>query len=195
MPKFPTSPYLFDEEKHLSITKLIEWDYLKEQTLKSSTITWSRNGIKTSSIGIHVKIDDYESYITVNYKCNETDYNYKIRLESIPSNLGKGKLWYFICPFTHQRCRKLHLISEKFIHRSALPGGMYSTQTESKKWREMSRLYGSYFKLDKLYEQLYSKHFRTHYKGKQTKKYIKLMNLISKAERIPIEEIERLMAS
>ena len=68
-------------------------------------------------------------------------------------------------------------------------------QVESKNWRQMSRLYGSYFKLDKLYEQLYSKHFKTHYNGKRTKKYIKLMNLISEAERIPIEEIERLMVS
>ena len=56
----------------------------------------------------------------------------------------------------------------------------------------MEKVYGSYFEIDRLYEELYSKHFKTHYNGKPTKKYIKLMNLISEAERIPIEEIDSL---
>ena len=152
MARYSTYPYLFDEEKYISTTKLLKWGYLKDYIFKRGTITWSSNGIKTSSLGINIKIDDYESYIKVNYKCNETDYNYKIQLVSIPSNLGKGIIYYFICPYTGKRCRKLHLINESFMHRSNLPSGMYSIQTESKNWRQMSRLYGSCFKLDNLYE-------------------------------------------
>ncbi len=77
------------------------------------------------------------------------------------------------------------------MHRSNLPSGMYSTQTESKKWHQMSKLYGSYFELDKLYGQLYSKHFKKHYNGKPTKRYLKLMNKISQAERISISDLKR----
>ncbi len=59
---------------------------------------------------------------------------------------------------------------------------MYDSQTKSKKWRLWDRLYGSYFKLDKLYEELYSKHFKTNYKGKPTKRYLKLIQQINKIE-------------
>ena len=70
---------------------------------------------------------------------------------------------------------------------------MYESQTKSKSWRQMDKVYGSYFKLDELYEELYSKHFKTHYNSKPTKRYLSLLNKISQAEKIPIEEIERLV--
>jgi len=69
---------------------------------------------------------------------------------------------------------------------------MYDSQTKSKKWRSMDKVYGSYFKLDDLYEELYSKHFKTHYYGKPTKRYLKLMRKINKAEHIPIPEMKTL---
>jgi len=59
----------------------------------------------------------------------------------------------------------------------------------------MDKVYGSYFKLDRLYEELYSKHFKTHYKGNPTKKYLRIMEQIQKAESIPYSEIERLFVS
>jgi len=78
------------------------------------------------------------------------------------------------------------------MHRSALPSGMYSIQTQSKRWRFMDKVYGSYFESDKYYQELYSKHFKTHYKGKPTKRYLKLMRQINKAERFSVSEIENL---
>ncbi len=78
------------------------------------------------------------------------------------------------------------------MHRSALPSGMYSTQTHSKKWRLMEKVYGCYFDCDKYYQELYSKHFKTHYNGKPTKRYLKLMRQIQKSEQFTPEDIERL---
>ena len=193
MSRYSTYPFLFDEAKFISITNLKKWKYLEMNSSKSGTITWSRNGIETSSIGIVMKMNDFETLLTVNYKCNDTDYNYSISLVSVPSNLGKGEVWYFICPFTHKRCRKLHLINERFMHRSNLPSGMYSTQTHSKSWRSMKRVYGSYFDSEKCYEQLYSKYFKKYYKGKPTKRYLKLMRKISEADRISITDLKRLL--
>jgi len=190
MPKFPTFPTLYDEVLQISITKLKEWDYLNSEQLKSGTLTWSSNGEKTASISITVNTND-RPYIELDYKSNDEPRNYKVWLVSVPSNLGKGKIWYFLCPQTHKRCRKLYLISGYFLHREAFNGCMYDSQTKSKRWRLWDRLYGSYFELDRLYEELYSKHFKTHYKGKPTKRYLKLMNKISQAEHIQISDIKR----
>ena len=56
----------------------------------------------------------------------------------------------------------------------------------------MEKVYGSYFDIDRLDEELYSKHFKTHYNGKPTKRYLKLMGKINKAERFSVSEIEQL---
>ena len=48
---------------------------------------------------------------------------------------------------TRKRCRKLHLINERFMHRSNLPSGMYESQTQSKSWRQMKSVYGRYLNL------------------------------------------------
>ncbi len=78
------------------------------------------------------------------------------------------------------------------MHRSALPSGMYECQTQSKSWRLMNRIYGSYFELDSLYEELYSKHFKKHYNGKPTKRYLKMMNKMKQIEQIDIPEFDKL---
>ncbi|GAA4434230.1 hypothetical protein GCM10023188_24910 [Pontibacter saemangeumensis] len=45
---------------------------------------------------------------------------------------------------------------------------------------------------DKLYEQLYSKHFKSSYAGKPTKKFVKLMQKIKESERMSYREKEML---
>jgi len=134
MPKPYTFPTLYDEVLQISITNLKEWNYLNPEQLKSGTITWSSNGEKTASISIRVNTND-KPYIELNYKCNDKPRKYKVSLVSIPSNLGIGKIWYFLCPQTHKRCRKLYSISGYFLHREAFNGCMYDSQTKSKKWR------------------------------------------------------------
>jgi len=193
MPKFPTYPTLFDDCRIISISDLRKWKYLKMNTTKSGTITWRNQYDEiTSRLSIQIVMNENKTELTLNYKCNDNSYNYEIQLTSIPSNLGKGVVWYFICPFTWKRCRKLHLLDERFMHRSALPSGMYECQTQSKRWRFMNRVYGSYFDLDRLYEELYSKHFKKHYNGKPTKRYLKLINKINEGERFSVDEIDQL---
>jgi hypothetical protein len=189
MPKFPRFPYLFDEAKCISISDLKKLKYLKPNCIVTGAVNWTKSG----SIGISVTLSNKVNKVIFDYKCNDTKYKYDVELISLTSNLGKGKVWYFLCPFTGERCRKLHLMDERFMHRSALPSGMYSKQTQSKKWRQMERIYGCYFDSDNLYSELYSKHFKKYYNGKPTKRYLKLMNKIAQAERVSIRDIERLM--
>lgn len=72
---------------------------------------------------------------------------------------------------------------------------MYESQTYSKKWRQIERVYGAYFDSDKYYSELHSKHFKTHYNGKPTKRYLKLMQKINEGDKIDYREIELLMIS
>ena len=193
MPKHSTYPYLFDEEKSISISDLKKLKYFNKNCFTSGTVNWTCRGQNTGRINVSVSISDYISKVVFDYTCNGNSYKYKVDLIPFSSNLCNGVVWYFICPFTFKRCRKLHLIDERFMHRSALPSGMYSKQTESKKWRLMDKLYGAYFRTDDLYSQLYQKNFKKTYAGKPTKKYLRILEQIQKAESIPYDEIERLI--
>jgi len=195
MPKPHTFPTLYNEALQISISKLKEWEYLNPEQIKSGTITWSRNGNQTGSISIKVNTHSEQPYIELDYKYRDEPRNYKVSLVSMPSNLGKGLIWYFLCPQTNKRCRKLYSIGGYFLHREAFNDCMYETQTQSKKYRQLDKTLGAYFRTDDLYSQLYQKHFKKTYAGKPTKKYLRIMEQIQKAESIPYHEIERLMLS
>src|SRR5690554_2157720 len=195
MPKFPTFPTLYNEALQIDISKLKGWGYLDPEQIKSGTLNWSRNGNPTGSISIQVNTHSEQPYIELDYIYRDEPRNYKVRLVSMPSNLGKGLIWYFLCPETNKRCRKLYSIGGYFLHREAFNGCMYETQTQSKKYREIDKKFGAYFKIDNLYSQLYQKHFKKYYAGKPTKRYLRIMEQIQKAESISYQEFERLILS
>ena len=191
MPKPHTFPTLYDEVLQIHISKLKEWDYLKPNQEKSGSITWSRNGNKTGAIDITVNTNSDVPYLVLDYRFKEKPMHYRVNLVSVPSNIGKGRVWYFLCPYTNKRCRNLYSIGGQFLHREAFEGCMYESQTQSKKYRQLDKTFGTYLKLDKLYEQLYSKHFKRSYAGKPTKKYLRLMEQIRKAKRVSHIDFER----
>ena len=115
--------------------------------------------------------------------------NYKVRLVSMTSNLGKGIIWYFLCPKTNNRCRKLYLVDGLFLHREAFTDCMYESQTQSKKYRELEKTLGAYFRTDDLYNELYKKHFKKSYAGKPTKKYQNIMLRLNKIESVSQSDI------
>ncbi|GLB49837.1 hypothetical protein [Neptunitalea lumnitzerae] len=191
MPKTHTFPTLYDEVKQINISNLKKWGYLQPNQIKSSVISWSCNGAKTGSISILVNTTDVP-FIELNYNSNDKPRHYRVYLIQYPSNLGKGFIWYFICPQTNKKCRKLYLVDGYFLHREAFKGCMYAKQTQTKKWREIEKVYGSYFDEEKHYKELHSKHFKTHYNGKPTKRYLKLIAKLKEANRVSCEDIERL---
>jgi len=46
---------------------------------------------------------------------------------------------------------------------------------------------------DEVYDELYSKHFKTHYNGKETKRYKKIMDKIERAENFPLGTLQKLL--
>jgi hypothetical protein len=191
MPKPHTFPTLFDEVKTVEISFLKKHGYFEPDQIRSGTINWSRCGEKTGSISISVNTKSIQPYIEFDYKCNGEPIKYNVLLIATPSNLGKGKVYFFLCPHTHKLCRKLYLADTYFLHRTAFKGCMYECQTQSKKNRYLIKMLGDYFKTDKLYEQLYKRHIKKTYAGKPTKKYLKLTQQIQSAESTAYYEIEQ----
>lgn len=193
MPKTYTFPTLYDEVIQLNMTKLKEWEYLNPNQIKSGVITWSRNEHKRGAITVIVNTKAEQPYIELDYNYKDEPQNYKVNLVRVPSNLGYGSIWYFLCPRTNKRCRKMYSINGYFVHREAFKGCMYEIQTYSKKNREINKILRTHFKAERLYSELNKKYFKKTYAGKPTKKYLRIMEQIKQAERITHQEIELLM--
>lgn len=193
MPKPNTYPTLYNEALQINISKLKIWGYFQPGQIKSGKINWSRNGNQIGSISIQVNTRNELPYIELDYTYRHEARSYKVYLISKPTNLNKGKIWYFICPQTKKLCRILYSIGGYFLHREAFEGCMYETQIQSKKNRQLDKTFGAYFKTDNLYSELYKKNFKKMYAGKPTKKYLRIMEQIQKAENISFQEIELAM--
>ena len=63
------------------------------------------------------------------------------------------------------------MVEKYFLHRSAFKGAMYEKQTYSKNTRQQIQAYKKLFDAEDVYQQVYSKHFKTHYAGKPTKRF------------------------
>lgn len=136
----------------------------------------------TGSISIEVNIVSENPCLQLNYKTNDKPINYQVSLVSIPSNIGAGIVWYFVCPNTGKHCRKLYLADTRFLHREAFKGCYYEKQTQSHKSRKFHNSFKKFFDADELYELIYKKHFKSIYAGKPTKRYQKLMKQIKAAK-------------
>lgn len=191
MAKNHTFPILFDEVKSFSITDLKKLNYLQENKSIKATIKWIKQGENSGSINIKTSLVEHNNFIELIYNYNDKPYNYKVYLTSTNSNLGKGKIWYFKCKYTGARCRKLHLLNGLFQHRSILKKGMYSTQIQSKYYRTLEKTFGAYFKSETYFSQLNSRYFKQYYKGKPTKRYLKLTEQIQKGESTKLHDIEK----
>ena len=169
MPKYPTYPECFDEVKAITTGGLKRLGYLQPGAIVRGSYRWTRGGEPSGWITVAVSWPD--RYIDLDYKYGDKPINYRIKLECIPTHFG-GSNWYFICPATGKRCRNLYGIGEYFLSRFAYPSAMYSSQTESKRTREMLRAFRC---LDLQSDFLNKRHARTTYKGKLTKRYRRIL--------------------
>lgn len=176
----------------LDIKKFKEWNLLKYGLCKKGIITWSVNDEVTSRLAYTIDFCELNPYIELYYKANGKSFNYRIYFDCIKSNLGKGIVWYFLCPHSGKKSRKLFLYSGRFINRNCTHA-IYDTQTKSKSYRRMEQTFGAYFDVDNYYEEIHSKHFKKFYNGKPTKRYKRLLELIEKANGISVEQLERAM--
>lgn len=104
MPAHYTFPTLLDEVKQVSITKLKEYGYMNPDNYKPGRLIWSSKGQEIGSIRISVDMTETPQAIFFYTYNKEEQVNFRVKLTSTNSNLGKSKIWYFVCPHTSKRC-------------------------------------------------------------------------------------------
>ena len=178
MARFPTSPILIDQLLQLSTKDLRVLKYLYGHSYNAGIINWKREKEITASISVKVDTMESSPFLELDYRYKNNPLNYRIQLVSIPSNLGKGIVWYFICPNTAKRCRKLYLANGFFVSRFAFTHAMYEKQTHSHRSRNHNIMLNKFCSIDKSIKQLDKPYFKKCYAGKETKQYIRILKEI-----------------
>lgn len=193
MGRYHTGVTLIDNLLSLDITKLRQWGYLKVGVFYKGVISWSVRGEKIGEIAFtnHINVDD--AYINLIYNYKDERKEVRINLIKVQSNLGKGFYWYFECPKTLKKCRKLYQYKGDFVHREVCKFAMYESQKRSKKERLLERHYGDYFNQDKIYKEYNRKHRKRSYKGIPTKREQELIVKLHNANTVDYSDIERIL--
>ncbi len=172
---------LYNELLALDVSRLKSMGYNPDDESRSGSLFWSINGETISSIGLELISSD-EPYLSLKYMYQGVGKAVTLPLARIRSNLSNGWIWYFICPLTGLRSRKLYLHEGQFVHRSSITNGMYASQIKSHSYRKLESTFGLYFKLDELYEEVYSRNFKRYYRDRRTVRYKRIISQIKKIE-------------
>lgn len=173
----------------LELSSLLKNKVLVKGKTTSSIIEWK----KGASIKLIARWKEEEQALYLSYSSNHKTehqrqpFNYKIELTSVPSNLGKGEILYFVCPDTGRNCRKIYLCPNTMIFKSreAHPKRLYyKCQRKSKYDRWLTR----YFDTQKELEALEQQPYRKTYNNKPTRKALQIEQL---KERLALYELRK----
>ncbi len=182
-----TGIYEVMECKKINLSYLIKKRLLVKGQVTESKMTWSARGETTGQIEIECGYLPDDKYlrlrytITDRYDRKEKDYDYRIELVGLPSNLGKGEVLYMMCPSGYDvMCRILYMAydakkwySRKFYEIRGAPL-YYPSQARCKEDYMFHRRHKYEDQLNKIWGK---KNFHHIHKGKKTKALIKLERL------------------
>lgn len=188
MAKTRTFPECLDELKMVTICWLRQLGHLRPNHASQDTLSWTRAGRHSGSITVVTDADN--KFVELSYSINRRPISYRVNLESVPSNLGKGEVWYFRCPATGKRCRTLYEYGDYFYSRHVFHKPLYSSQIVSKSFRGLLQVIRSLRRHDQFLAKRYA---RTHYHGKITRRYQRLLNRASRVYPDQIEEMFRML--
>lgn len=186
MARYSNYPDEVESLRVLTMSFLKKENLLNDNKFKSGTITWTNKQHHSSnSISYSIKLNHDSGTLRLIYTHNNVNkVNYEIEMIAKESNLGFGKMWFFICPKTNKVCRKLHLNNGYFYHRTAFRNLYYEQQVHSKTNRILySKPFIDAFR-DELDFDAEKKYLKKVYKGKITKTYARILLRKRKAERV-----------
>ncbi len=165
------------------------------EIVKGKNITGTINWTDESSAGFESRYTEDEKYFRIYYTITKRngekfELDYKIQLVTVPSNLGKGEILFFICPESYKRARVLYMAygNLKYTHRNWYYERYrlrlyYDVQQSSKRGYHNSRYFAYKKQVDTLEDELiFSKNRKSTYKGKVTKPFQKLYHLKNKMD-------------
>ncbi len=182
MAKYPTYPIIIDELISISIGGLNKLKLLSKE-YNCGVVKIGKYSIVTGKfipyaiMDVTVILNEHNPHVEFEYTAAGNSFCYKVKLVPLNSNLGKGKVWFFICPKISKRCSKLHLHQNVFVHRTAIESGMYSKQIVSKTHRSAMAFSDKINRVRELQKALQKKHGQIRYKGMFTSKMRTLMAL------------------
>ena len=181
MGRHSTGAITTGEIHRIELSYLLKKRMIRKNCNLSGTISWTDG----SSIGFESGFSNGEGYLRLVYTLTSrsdgevTHHDYKIGLTSIPSNLGKGEVIYFICPYTGKRAKILYRCygSKTWKSRMAYKNKIYyESQTCSKLWYHDIR----FWSIEKELERVYKLSRKKTYKGKETRLRKRIQTLETK---------------
>lgn len=176
MGRWSTGAETCEMSQRLELTYLLKKKFLVKGEIRTGRIYWTYRGKPNGNITVYGCLKENEKYVrlvysTKDYRDGETyEYDYKIQLTAIPSNLGKGEVLYFVCPETGKRCRVLYCAydSHTWKAREAYNRRLYYDAQISAK---MDYANNRYWALNRELEKIESqKYLKPTYKGQTTRK-------------------------
>lgn len=185
MGRHSTGANAINEARKLDLRIMLNDGSIKNGSNSWGIISWNRGPsliYKSCCTGVHKFLRVLYTVIDING--SETSYDYKINIETIPSNLGEGDVLYFECPKTHQLARVLYQAykQDEFLHRDYYLDVYgrrlyYNSQIASKNDYQNTRYFNVKAQVDRLEESLFQKYRKIYYRGQPTKEYQKLLDL------------------
>lgn len=88
---------------------------------------WSVDGSAEFSVDYKITVGENPEtrYLYLRHKQNKQTVFYRVRLVSLPTNTGRGKRWFFICPLKGVKCTKLFHFNNYFRSRKSLESLSY----------------------------------------------------------------------
>lgn len=165
------------EANRLELKYLLKNGYIKKGRHIGGSLSWTDG----STCGFESKCTEEEQWIRLKYNLTtrsgeKFDYDYKIYLTSIPSNLGFGEVLYFICPASGRMSRVLYRCYgyNKYKCREAYSHKIYyRSQTVSK--RDLPNT--NYHWLNKQINDIEERGYKKNYKERPTRIYQRLQKL------------------
>lgn len=195
MPKPSKYPLIINNMKRLCVQTFVNGGCIKQGYVVQGISNWTTQGEVTSSISFKIDYTKQEPIIILDYSNEQKDYSISIQITSVKSNLGKGKIYYFICPETKKRCKYLTLFRCEFIHRTALPYAFYESQWYSKKIRFCDKVLKIQNKHYKALDLIDSKHFKREYNKRLTKTFLNALNDIKNGQKVEHIDVERIIVT
>mgnify|MGYP000176646934 CR=1 FL=1 len=190
MPRKSRHPVIINDLIYVNASSIVK----KAQEDDSMTIRWYSNYEEIASMRCHI-IGEYNPHTACfTFHSKAGPQRIEVEISTITSNLGIGKIPFFVCPITKSRCRKLYLIAGRLASRLAIRGALYDSQVWSKKYRELNDTYGAAFLLDELYDQVFVPYFKPTYRDSPTRSLNRITRKIANFEgRLQDEVLEEFL--
>ena len=128
----------------------------KGAVVKGEKLSGSITFPSGSSVGFYSSYTAEEKFLQLHYVMNNEKHREEIELITLPSNLKKGEILYFVCPRNKNLCRTLYRAYSSPIWKSREAYGIpiyYPLQLQSKVGRDNSRFWNYERRLESLYEE------------------------------------------